>query len=67
MEIMETIRSLFSRTASKVAEVGTGSFPVVSLPTTNNVTTPEERDEVVARGVLLQKALKKQLGGNGGV
>lgn len=66
MEIMQAIRSLFSRTASKAVELGTGSFPVVSLPPTNNVTTPEERDAVVARGVLLQQKLKEQLGGNGG-
>jgi len=70
MEIAKTVRRWFSHAASKVEEVGTASIPVglhhVDVPTTNNVTTPEERDEVVARGVLLQKALKKQLGGSGG-
>ena len=67
MEIAKTVRAWFSngvdRVADKATELGTGSFPVMdSLPATNNVTTPEERDAVVARSVLIQKAIKAQLG-----
>jgi hypothetical protein len=67
MELAKTVRRWF---ASKVAAVGTVSIPVglhhADIPTANNVTTPEERDEVMARGELIQEALKKQLGGPSG-